>query len=73
MFYSSDRRWLYFLGKLTKVSGSMPHAKGEIRVALEIEQGKLKAEVELPAGLGGSFEWHGDRRALQSGRTSVTF
>jgi hypothetical protein len=34
-----------FLGKLTHVSGAIPHPKGEIAVTLTLDNGKLEAGV----------------------------
>ena len=39
------------LGDLDRISGTMPHPEGEISVELEIQDGKLHAEVNLPAGV----------------------
>jgi alpha-L-rhamnosidase len=62
-----------FLGKLTKVSGSIPHPKGEISVKLEIRSGRLEAEVELPMGLSGEFRWQGKSQRLSGGLTKLSF
>jgi len=61
-----------FLGKLTHVSGSIPHPKGEIRVTLKLDNGKLDAGVVLPAGVDGQFEWHGQSRDLHPGENHFT-
>ena len=61
-----------FLGKLTHVSGAIPHPKGEIAVTLTLTNGKLEAGVTLPAGVEGQFEWHGQTRSLHSGENHVT-
>jgi len=61
-----------FLGKLTHVSGSIPHPKGEIAVTLSLDNGKLEAGVTLPSGVEGRFEWHGQTRALHSGENRLT-
>ena len=60
-------------GKLTKLSGAIPHPKGEISVALEIAAGRLQAEVRLPPGVTGEFDWRGDVRALASGVTKLEY
>jgi alpha-L-rhamnosidase len=60
-------------GTLRKVSGAIPHPQGEIAVALEVTGGRLKAEVVLPAGVTGEFEWNGARRPLEGGRQRVAF
>jgi hypothetical protein len=58
-----------FPGALTRASGSIPHPKGEIAVTLVRKGRALDAEVTLPSGVTGEFEWGGSRRPLASGRT----
>ena len=58
------------LGKLTRVSGAVPHPKGEVAVSLEIQAGDLSGEVTLPAGVEGEFEWKGKKLPLQSGQST---
>ncbi len=58
-----------YLGALTRASGSIPHPKGEIAVALVRTGRALDAEVTLPPGVTGEFVWNGDRRPLPAGRT----
>lgn len=60
------------LGKLTRASGTMPHPRGEIAVSLNLVNGKLEAEVNLPAGVTGEFAWHGHRRTLKEGRAKFS-
>lgn len=56
------------LGALTKVSGSMPHPKGEIKVSYNLnKQGKLTAAISIPKGTSGEFLWKGQRHALKEG------
>jgi alpha-L-rhamnosidase len=62
-----------FPGKLARVSGSIPHPNGEIRVNLTTASGKLRAEVALPAGITGEFDWHGQKRELKAGRNALEF
>jgi alpha-L-rhamnosidase len=62
-----------FLGKLGRVSGSIPHPRGEIKVRLERRQKGLEAEVSLPAGVEGEFTWQGQTRRIPSGTTSLQF
>jgi alpha-L-rhamnosidase len=62
-----------YLGKLTHVSGAIPHPDGEIAVSLTLRDGKLDADVALPAGVPGEFEWHGQTRELHPGANRLTF
>jgi len=62
------------LGPLRRAEGRVPHPLGDIEVKLETDGGRgLRAEITLPAGLTGMLEWHGQRRALRSGRQVVRF
>lgn len=62
-----------FPGKLMKVSGAIPHPKGEIAVSLDQNSGRLKAEVSLPAGVTGTFIWQGQQRELKPGNNTLNF
>ncbi|MEI9975717.1 MAG: alpha-L-rhamnosidase C-terminal domain-containing protein [Ignavibacteriota bacterium] len=61
------------LGSLTQVHARMPHPKGEIDVKLVKSGGKLTADVELPAGITGEFEWSGTKKALAAGKNHLVF
>jgi len=61
-----------FLGTLERVSGSIPHPKGEISVRLERTGRALRADVSLPAGVSGEFSWMGVRRPLAPGANAFT-
>ena len=61
------------LGKLTQVHARMPHPKGDIDVLLVKRGAKLTADVELPAGITGEFEWAGAKRRLVAGKNHLTF
>ena len=61
-----------FLGKLTQVSGAIPHPAGEVGVALTLQGAKLDAVITLPAGVTGRFEWRGQARELRSGENRLT-
>jgi len=57
------------LGPLRRAGGRVPHPLGDIDVSLEREGvGGVRAEITLPPGLTGAFEWKGQRRALHTGR-----
>ncbi|MEO8109645.1 MAG: alpha-L-rhamnosidase C-terminal domain-containing protein [Ginsengibacter sp.] len=60
------------LGSLTKVSGSMPHPKGEIKVSYTLsKQGKLAAVMSIPKGTSGEFLWKGQHHVLKEGDTKL--
>jgi hypothetical protein len=60
-----------FLGRLTRLSGAIPHPKGEVAVTLALDNGKLEAGVTLPAAVAGIFEWHGQTRELHPGENHL--
>jgi hypothetical protein len=59
------------LGKLTQVSGTMPHPRGDISVSYLVRGGKLEAEITLPQGVGGEFIWNEERRPLNPGKSTL--
>ncbi len=61
------------LGKLNDVDARMPHPNGEIRVRLKRQNGKLSAEVDLPNGTTGEFDWNGATRDLTPGSNHLKF
>ncbi len=61
------------LGTLTSVGGTVPHPKGEIRLSLEVANGRLNASVALPAGVTGDFVWHNQSKPLSPGENHLTF
>jgi hypothetical protein len=61
-----------FLGRLTRVSGAIPHPRGEVAVTLAVDRGALRAEVELPDGVDGELVWGTQRRPLPSGTSRHT-
>ena len=60
-----------YLGKLQQLSGSMPHPKGEIDVALQRRGQGLEANVTLPAGVSGELVWGGQTRPLEPGANRI--
>jgi hypothetical protein len=62
------------LGPLRHAEGRVPHPLGDIDVKL-VREGKrgLNAEVTLPRGLSGVFEWQGRRRPLRGGHQIIRF
>lgn len=61
-----------FLGPLQRVSGSVPHPKGAIDVALERTAAGLKASVTLPPGVPGEFVWKSARHPLRPGPNALS-
>ncbi len=62
------------LGPLRRAEGRVPHPFGDIDIQLVREgQRGLGAEITLPRGLSGVFEWQGQRRPLREGRQIVRF
>lgn len=62
-----------FPGKLERVSGAVPHPRGEVAVTLAVRGERLEAEVSLPPGVEGEFVWKGRTKALAPGKNSLTF
>ena len=61
------------LGLLNKVSGTMPHPKGEIKVSYNLDQlEKLNAVISIPKGTSGVFVWKGKEHVLKGGETKFT-
>ncbi|HEU4722098.1 MAG TPA: alpha-L-rhamnosidase C-terminal domain-containing protein [Gemmatimonadaceae bacterium] len=62
------------LGPLRTASGRVPHPRGDIDVSLtRVGAAGLSAEVTLPAGVSGRFEWNGRTVPLRAGRQTVRF
>jgi len=62
------------LGSLRRAEGRVPHPRGDIDVALtRVGSAGLSAEVTLPPGVSGRFEWQGRTVALRAGTQTVRF
>jgi alpha-L-rhamnosidase len=62
------------LGPLRRAEGRVPHPLGDIDVLLVREgQRGLRAEITLPRGLSGVFEWQGQHRPLREGRQIIRY
>jgi alpha-L-rhamnosidase len=54
------------LGKLKRISGTMPHPKGTISVSLEVlPSGKLRKQISVPQGVECEFVWQGKTEIIQ--------
>jgi alpha-L-rhamnosidase len=60
-------------GSLEWVRCEVPHPNGTIRVALRAVKGGVSAEIELPPGTPGVFEWKGKTAPLKPGKQSIAF
>lgn len=58
------------LGDLKKLTIRYPHPQGMIEAHYELTGGGLRAEITLPPGLSGTFEWHGKSRPLAAGKAT---
>ena len=60
------------LGPLQRAQGRIPHPLGDLEVRLERAGAKgVRAEVTLPAGLDGVFDWQGVELPLRPGRQTI--
>jgi len=55
------------LGTIDKISGEMPHPAGKISVDYNKSENGLKAAINLPEGITGTFMWNGKSHDLKSG------
>ena len=62
------------LGPLRRASGRVPHPRGDVDVTLtRVGSAGLSAEVTLPPGVSGRFEWQGRTVPLRAGTQTVRF
>lgn len=62
------------LGPLQRAEGRVPHPSGNIDVRLSRRgEAGLSAEVTLPPGMSGVFDWRGQRRLLRAGTQRLQF
>lgn len=57
------------LGTIRKISGDMPHPKGMISVAYDLN--KKQAQINLPKNISGYFIWKGKKQLLKSGENTM--
>jgi len=55
------------LGSIKQISGEMPHPAGKISVDYSIQGKRLRAEINLPDGISGTFVWKGMSYELTGG------
>lgn len=60
------------LGKLTNVSGEIPHPDGKVKVAYRLTGGNWKADIELPKHITGRFIWKGKQYDLKAGANTFS-
>jgi alpha-L-rhamnosidase len=61
------------LGPLRRAEGRVPHPAGDVDVSLtRVGASGLRAQVTLPPGVTGTFEWNGRRVPLHAGRQELT-
>ncbi|GAA3987095.1 alpha-L-rhamnosidase C-terminal domain-containing protein [Mucilaginibacter dorajii] len=58
------------LGKLTQISGSIPHPNGNVSVAYALENGKWKINISLPQKTSGILVWKSKTYNLKGGGNS---
>jgi hypothetical protein len=59
-------------GQFKEISARMPHPRGAIAVRLHLD-GALSADIDLPEGTDGEFEWAGAGHALHEGANHLKF
>ena len=60
------------LGSLTFVDAATAHPRGQIETRYRRAGDKLRAEISLPQGIFGTFEWNGRSHPLHPGRNALT-
>jgi alpha-L-rhamnosidase len=59
------------LGKLTAISGEMPHPNGKIAVGYTLDKGKWRINISLPRKTTGILVWKTKRYLLKAGNNSL--
>ena len=60
-----------FLGGIREIGGTIPHPAGEISVSYKAGR-RLRAEINLPEGVSGTFVWQGKETPLHAGQNQLT-
>ncbi len=55
------------LGSLKEIGGTIPHPAGAVQVHYKVSGNSLRATVDLPEGVDGTFIWKGQRHPLHGG------
>jgi hypothetical protein len=58
------------LGNLKKLTVRYPHPLGMIEAHYEVTGSGVHAEITLPPGLSGTWEWHGKSHPLAAGKAA---
>jgi hypothetical protein len=59
------------LGDIEDIGGEMPHPRGSVAVKYSHADGNWNMNVNLPAGVSGSFVWKGKTYPLKAGANSL--
>jgi alpha-L-rhamnosidase len=60
------------LGKITNISGTVPHPDGVINVAYAQANNKWQIQITLPGSVSGTFIWKGKQIELKSGENKFS-
>jgi alpha-L-rhamnosidase len=60
------------LGKITEISGSMPHPNGKVDVAYRLKNNKWNIRISLPEKTNGDFVWKGKSYPIKAGDNSFS-
>ncbi|MGF1447863.1 MAG: alpha-L-rhamnosidase C-terminal domain-containing protein [Opitutales bacterium] len=58
-------------GTLKQLSCALPHPRGDIHAEMQFASDTVKATIELPEGIPGTFHWRGQSTPLQPGHNDV--
>jgi hypothetical protein len=61
------------LGQLKNISGEIPHPKGKIIAAYQLDNGKWKIQIKLPVQTSGHLIWNHHDYPLKEGNNDFTF
>jgi hypothetical protein len=61
------------LGHLKNISGEIPHPRGKIFASYQLENGKWKIQIRLPAQTSGHLIWNNKNYPLKGGSNDFTF